>query len=147
MIIDQALRAEKPQPGIPVDLATRDDVIRKALLQMRQHIETPLTVDEIARRVGVSRRSLERRFDGTLGKPPSDCYLSMRLEQAALLLGRTDQTVAAIAAATGFCDSSHFARLFRQHRGITPAKARLAPGEHRPEPAPAPITPMRPHRL
>jgi transcriptional regulator GlxA family with amidase domain len=127
MIIDQALGAEKPQPGIPVDLATTDDVLKKALLQMRQNIETPLTVDEVARRVSLSRRSLERRFEKTLGKSPSDCYLSMRLEQAALLLSRTDQTVAAIATSTGFCDTSHFARIFRQHRGMTPAQARHAP--------------------
>ena len=124
MIIDEALRAEKPQPGIPLVFATTDDVIKKGLLQMRQNIETPLTISEVARRVGVSRRSLERRFEKTLGKSPSDCYLSMRLDQAALLLNRTDQTVAAIAASTGFCDTSHFARAFRQHRGMTPAKAR-----------------------
>ena len=124
MIIDEALRAEKPQPGIPLVFATTDDVIKKGLLQMRQNIETPLTISEVARRVGISRRSLERRFEKTLGKSPSDCYLSMRLDQAALLLNRTDQTVAAIAASTGFCDTSHFARAFRQHRGMTPAKAR-----------------------
>lgn len=128
MIIDEALRAEKPQPGIPVDLATTDDVVKKALLQMRQHLETPLAVDEVARRVGVSRRSLERRFEKTLGKSPSDAYLAMRLEQAVLLLSRTDQTVAAVAASTGFCDASHFARVFRRHRGMTPAKARRGPG-------------------
>ena len=129
MIIDEALRAEKPQPGIPLVFATTDDVIKKGLLQMRQNIETPLTIGEVARRVGVGRRSLERRFEKTLGKSPSDCYLSMRLDQAALLLNRTDQTVAAIAASTGFCDTSHFARAFRQHRGMTPAKARHGPRE------------------
>jgi transcriptional regulator GlxA family with amidase domain len=128
MIIDEALRAEKPQPGTPVDLATTDDLIRKVLLQMRQNLETPLTVDEVASRVGISRRSLERRFERALGKSPGDCYLAMRLEQAALLLSRTNQTVAAIAASTGFCDSSHFARVFRRQRGITPAAARRAPG-------------------
>jgi transcriptional regulator GlxA family with amidase domain len=138
MIIDEALRAEKPQPGIPLDLATTDDVVKKALLQMRQNIETPLTIDEVSRRVGVSRRSLERRFEKSLGKSPGDCYLSMRLEQAAFLLSRTDQTVAAIAASTGFCDTSHFARVFRRQRGITPAKARHAPRgvERRAEPDP-----------
>jgi transcriptional regulator GlxA family with amidase domain len=127
MIIDGALRAEKPQPGIPVDFATTDDLVKKALLQMRENIETPLTVDEVARRVGVSRRSLERRFGKVLGKSPSDCYQSMRLEQATLLLTRTELTVAAIAVSTGFCDASHFARVFRRRRGMTPAKARRAP--------------------
>jgi AraC-like DNA-binding protein len=51
----------------------------------------------------------------------------MRLDQAALLLNRSDQTITAIAASTGFCDTSHFARVFRQHQGTTPARARQAP--------------------
>ena len=62
MIIDEALRAEEPQPGIPLGLSTTDDVVRKGLLQMRQNVETPLTISEVARRVGVSRRGLERRI-------------------------------------------------------------------------------------
>ncbi|MEH3118885.1 MAG: GlxA family transcriptional regulator [Methylorubrum populi] len=124
MIIDEGARADKAQPGIPLDLVSGDDAIKRALLHMRQNIETPLTVAEIARRVGIARRSLERRFERLLGRSPSDCYVAMRLDQADLLLKNTDRTVAAIAAATGFCDTSHFTRTYRQHRGSVPSRDR-----------------------
>ena len=124
MIIDEALRGEKSQPGVAIGLPTTDDVARRALLQMHQHLEAPLSIDEVARRLGVGRRSLERHFDKAFGRSPGDCYLAMRLEQADMLLRKTSQSIAAIAAATGFCDSSHLTRTFSRHRGATPARVR-----------------------
>lgn len=127
MIIDDALRAEKPQPGIPLDLTTDDAMVRRALLIMQQHIDTPLPVAELARRLGVSRRRLERHFQRTIGMAPTLACKIMRLEYAEFLLRHTPQSVTEIATSTGFCDSSHFIRAFRERRGMTPAAFR-SPG-------------------
>jgi transcriptional regulator GlxA family with amidase domain len=124
MIIDDALRAEKPQPGVPLDLATDDPLVKRALLLMQQTIDTPLSVAETARRLGVSRRRLERHFQQAVGMAPTLSYKIMRLEHAEFLLRQSNQSVTEIAAATGFCDSSHFVRAFRQKCGITPAMFR-----------------------
>lgn len=124
MIIDEGAQADKAQPGIPLDLVSTDDTIKRALHHMRQNIEMPLTIAEIGQRIGLARRSLERRFARLVGRSPSACYVAMRLDQAELLLSRTDRTVADIATATGFCDTSHFARTYRQHRGALPARPR-----------------------
>ena len=130
MIMDGGVRAEKAQPGIPLDLVSNDDAVNRSLLHMRQTIEAPLTIEEIARRVGIARRSLERRFERSLGRSPSHCYVAMRLAQADLLLRSTDQTITAIATSTGFCDTSHFTRTYRQHRGTGPNRARRdSPGK------------------
>lgn len=120
MIFEAGAEADKPQPGIPIELVSSDDAIKRSLLQMRQNLEMPLTIDEIARRIGIARRNLERRFGKHLRKSPKDCYVSMRLDQADLLLRSTDQTIAAIATSTGFCDASHFSRTYRKHRGRAP---------------------------
>lgn len=127
MIIDDALRAEKPQPGIPLDLTTDDAMVRRALLLMQQHIDTPLPVAELARRLDVSRRRLERHFQRTIGMAPTLACKIMRLEYAEFLLRHTPQSVTEIATSTGFCDSSHFIRAFRERRGMTPAAFR-SPG-------------------
>ena len=37
-----------------------------------------------------------------------------------------DASLSTIAAAAGFCDQSHFTRLFKQYMGLTPAEYRLA---------------------
>ena len=124
MMIDEVLGAEKAQPGIPVDLGTKDEEVRKALLQMRQNLDDPLTIEAIADRLGLSRRSLERRFQTRLNRSPATCYLSMRLDQADLLLKTTNQSIATVAAATGFSDSSHLVRAFKDYRGMTPGTAR-----------------------
>jgi transcriptional regulator GlxA family with amidase domain len=124
MIIDEAERAETPQPGIPLDLHTDDPVVKKALLLMQQNIDTPCSVVEIARRLGVSRRLIERRFQASLGMAPTLAYKIMRLEYAEFLLRHTQHTVTEIATSTGFCDSSHFIRAFRERRSMTPVAFR-----------------------
>lgn len=126
MIIDDALRAEKPQPGIPLDLTTDDALVKKALLLMQQHIDAPLSAAEIARRMGASQRQLERRFQSSIGMAPTLAYKIMRLEYAEFLLRHTEQSVTEIATSTGFCDLSHFIRSFRERLGMTPAAFREA---------------------
>ncbi len=121
MIIDDALRAEKPQPGIPIDLTTTDGIVKKALLLMQQNIDAPLSIAELARRLGVARRQLERHTHSALGMTPAEAYKIIRLEHAEFLLSSTDQSVTDIAAAAGFCDSSHFVRAFKERRGLTPS--------------------------
>lgn len=120
MIIDDALRAEKPQPGMPIDLKTGNSLVKKALLLMQQTIDTPLSVAETARRLGVSRRQLERQFQQEVGMAPTLACKIIRLEHAEFLLRSTSQSVTEIANATGFCDSSHFIRAFRERRSVTP---------------------------
>ena len=120
MIIDDAERAETPQPGIPLDLHTDDPMVKKALLLMQQNIDTPIAIDELSRRLGASRRQLERHFQRTIGMAPTLAYKIMRLEYAEFLLRHTQHSVTEIATSTGFCDSSHFIRAFRERRSMTP---------------------------
>ena len=127
MIIDDALRPEKPQPGIPLDLKTPDPMVRRALLLMQQRIATPLSVTELARQMGNSTRQLERHFRSALDTSPQAAFLDIRLSFARHLLEATDKSIAAIAVECGFCDSSHLSRMFRRRFGGTPHAIRTAP--------------------
>lgn len=51
MIIDEALKAEKSQPGIPLELTTTDELVRRALLLMQQSMDAPQPVSVIATRM------------------------------------------------------------------------------------------------
>lgn len=126
MIIDDALRAEKAQPGLPLELTTDDEIVRKALLLMQQNIDVPLSASAIARRLGANRRQLERHFQRALGMAPTLAYKILRLDHAELLLRSTGHSVTEIATSTGFCDSSHFVRAFKARRGVTPSAFRQA---------------------
>ena len=126
MIIDEAMTAERPQPGLPLELVARDDLVRRALLTMQQTLDTPLTVTNLAERLGVSRRKLERHFTEALRLTPMEAGKKIRLAQARLLLERGDRSVTQIAVETGFCDASHLIRVFRAAEGTTPEAWRNA---------------------
>lgn len=129
MIIDNAMQPEKPQPGIPLELTTEDTMVRRALLLMQQRIDTPLSVTEIARQMGNSKRQLERHFRSALDTSPQAAFLSIRLAFARHLLEATDKSISTIAVECGFCDSSHLSRMFRQRYDRTPSEMRNVVGE------------------
>lgn len=128
MIIDEALQADKPQPGITMNFKTRDPMVLRALLMMQQNIEQPFTVTEIARRIGHSKRQLERHFQAALGTSPQAAFLEMRLSLAHHLVTGGERSIAQIALECGFCDSSHLSRMFRRRYGQTPQALRQSGG-------------------
>ncbi|MEQ8391879.1 MAG: GlxA family transcriptional regulator [Thalassospira sp.] len=124
MIIDDALQAEKPQPGIPLDLKTQDPIVQRALLIMQQNIDMPVSVQEIARRMGNSKRQIERHFRLSLDTSPQAAFLTIRLDLAHHLIATGQKSIAQIAVDCGFCDSSHLSRMFRRRYGCTPQALR-----------------------
>ena len=126
MIIDDALGAEQPQPGLTMDIRTRDPVVLRALLLMQQNIDAPLSVEAVARRAGQSRRQLERHFRAALDLSPQAAFLRLRLSVARHLIETTDKSIAQVAVDCGFCDSSHLSRMFRRVHGTTPNALRTA---------------------
>jgi len=120
MIIDEAMAAEEPQPGMPLALATDDALVRRALLVMQQSIDAPLSIGRVVARLGVSRRKLERHFRDALGMTPLEADRLIRVEQAKHLLVTTKRSATQIATDTGFCDLPHLIRVFRAAEGMTP---------------------------
>ena len=126
MIIDEAMAAEEPQPGMPLALATGDALVQKALLVMQQSIDAPLSIARVVARLEVSRRKLERHFREALGLTPLQADRLIRIEQAKRLLKTTARSATQIATDTGFCDLPHLIRVFRAQEGTTPDAFRQA---------------------
>src|SRR3546814_6761090 len=87
---------------------------------MWQNIEEPLTIDELAACVKISKRQLERRFCSFLGATPTCYYLELRLTRARQLIQQTNRSVTEIVVATEFVSSPHFPRRFRDFFGVLP---------------------------
>ncbi|MCC4115811.1 GlxA family transcriptional regulator [Aromatoleum toluclasticum] len=98
--------------------------LNEALLVMEANLEEPLSSDEIAECVGISRRQLERLFKQNLDILPSRYYQELRLERARQLIVRTQQSIVQIGLSCGFSSGSHFATAYRAHFGITPREDR-----------------------
>lgn len=96
----------------------------RAIELMEQHLEDPLSAEQLAAMAGVSRRQLERLFLAHLKQTPTHFYLGLRLERARELLHETELEVQAIALACGFPTSSYFARSYRSRFGLTPSSER-----------------------
>ena len=120
MIIDEAMAAEEPQPGMPLALVTDDALVRRALLVMQQSIDAPLSIGRVVAQLGVSRRKLERHFRDALGMTPLEADRLIRVEQAKHLLTTTKRSATQIANETGFCDLPHMIKVFRVAEGTTP---------------------------
>ena len=86
---------------------------------LRGHFDQDITVDALAREVGLSRVHLTRAFARQFGVPPHIYLNAVRIEraQAGMLAG---QSLAEVAAACGFADQSHFSRRFKGSVGLTP---------------------------
>jgi transcriptional regulator GlxA family with amidase domain len=137
MIIDEAMAAEEPQPGMPLALATDDALVRRALLVMQQSIDAPLAIGRVVARLGVGRRKLERHFREALGMTPLEADRLIRVEQAKHLLATTRRSATQIATDTGFCDLPHLIRVFRAAEGMTPEAFRRSRAERAATASPA----------
>ena len=130
MLHHAARPATEPQR---LSLRERTGVVNPGLLAaiagMEAAIETPASVEVIARGAGLSPRQLERLFRDQLGIRPSRYYLALRLERARHLLRHTAAPVLQIAVATGFTSAAHFAKCYRAQFGAPPSAERL--GERR----------------
>ncbi|MEP9403691.1 GlxA family transcriptional regulator [Sphingomonas sp. VNH70] len=127
MIIDEALGGEKAQPGTMLDYRTDDPIVLRALMITQQNIDMPLSVADIAERMGKSKRQLERRFKTALGVSPQVAFMDIRLSLAKHILQTTDKSITTIAVECGFCDSSHMSRMFRRRFGRSPLEVRTLP--------------------
>lgn len=124
-IYDQKQLAEEPQSIVSVGrLATIDPELARAIHCMQAHMDAPLPTAAIARRVGLSVRTLQVRFRARLGVSPYEYYLDLRLAAARRMLQQTSNSAAEVAIAHGFGSGSAFARAFRQRYGVSPGAAR-----------------------
>jgi AraC family transcriptional activator FtrA len=93
----------------------------KTLLEwMRENLDKPLSVPDLAARLHVSSRTLTRRFSAATGMTPHQWLIRERLLMVQCLLERTDESVDRIARRCGFPSAATMRHLFRRELGTTP---------------------------
>jgi transcriptional regulator GlxA family with amidase domain len=91
---------------------------------MEANLEEPMSLDELAQHVGLSRRQLERLFQKHLRCVPTRYYLELRLARARQLLLQTSMSIVDVAFACGFVSAPHFSKCYRDFYGIPPRDER-----------------------
>ncbi|MFI8192106.1 helix-turn-helix domain-containing protein [Streptomyces sp. NPDC085946] len=85
-----------------------------------QRLDRPLTVEDLARQARMSSRNLGRHFRSVTGTTPLQWLLTQRIRRAQELLETTDDTVDAIATATGMGTATTLRRHFHRTVGVPP---------------------------
>lgn len=80
--------------------------------------------ETIARKMAVSRTTLNRLFQKKIGRSPGQYLLEYRLQQSEKLL-QMGMTVKQTALSCGFEDPFYYSRVFRKHYGMPPSDYRL----------------------
>jgi transcriptional regulator GlxA family with amidase domain len=108
-------RANPPKPGRTAEAA---------MALMLQNIEAPITIEQIATGLRVSRKRLEQLCQKRYGIGPQRLYLAVRLREARRLVEDTRLSVAEIAIRCGYLDSSAMTRAFGKEFGRSPRTLR-----------------------
>lgn len=98
-----------------------------AIREIEAHLDEPLTRKDLADRIGLSTRQLERLFRVYLAQTPTRYYLEARLRHARQLLSQTSLSILEVALASGFASASHFAKSYRALFGHPPRQERALP--------------------
>ena len=124
-IVDR-IRDDNDRQYVP--LRAQVGVAHKSLISvaelMEANIETPLSLEAIARQSGISRRQIERLFRQHVNCVPKRYYLEMRLKRARELLLQTAMPIMAISTACGFQSPPHFSKCYRSLFGHPPIAER-----------------------
>jgi AraC-like DNA-binding protein len=102
----------------------RDRFVGRALVLMHAEPAHAWTVDELARKVGLSRSALAQRFTDYLGQPPMQYLASWRLRIASNLLREEGESIALVAERVGYESEAAFNRAFKREFGTPPASWR-----------------------
>ncbi|RTR03853.1 GlxA family transcriptional regulator [Halomonas nitroreducens] len=127
MFIYDRVRNEQDQQRVPLKhvLGTTQPRLLEIVALMEANLEEPISLDELADYVNVSRRQLERLFQKNLHCSPSRYYLKLRLTRARQLLKQTPMSIIEVASACGFVSTPHFSKCYREYFGIPPRDERL----------------------
>ncbi len=105
--------------------------IVKAMDYIQNNYFEKFTLEELAKIANMSRSTFLRQFNLLCSCTPQQYLTRIRIAKAQKLLDDSDRTISNIAQDCGFFDSSHFDRIFRQEKGISPSAYRQ---NRRPQP-------------
>lgn len=96
--------------------------IRQALELMRASISAPMSLDNIAKKAGLSVRNLNRLFIKETGLQPRQWLINFRVDRAQNLLKKPGATVTEVALEVGYNSLSQFISAFRSRTGQLPSE-------------------------
>lgn len=112
-----------PTPS-KIEITSLDEqLIEKAVKYVEDNISrSDLSVEELAREMGMSRVHLYKKISALTGKSPIEFIRLLRLKRATQYLAESQLTIAEIAYRLGFNNPKYFSKYFKEEFGILPSE-------------------------
>lgn len=124
MVTDIGRTSQAPYVVLQFLKDHHDDQIRSVQEWIENNFDQNFTYDHLARTIGMSRRTLERRFKNATGETPLTYQQSIRVEAAKRLLETGLRSFDEITYQVGYEDSSTFRKIFSKQTGLVPTEYR-----------------------
>lgn len=132
-LLDKMMAGEKmgPQTVVvsPIRVITRqstdivaveDKIVSQALHFIHQNGKKLIQVEDVIKALNVSKSSLHERFMKELGRSVHDEIKRVRINLVSQMLLDSDLPISEIAQSLGYENTDHFARYFKQRKGVAP---------------------------
>ncbi len=122
---DAPNRTTIPPVGVVTRMSTditavKDEMVSHAITFIKRKATEGIAVEDVAAYTGLSRRSLQMRFQQALGVTIADEIRRCRIDTAKELLRTTDWPIARVASEAGYSSSARLANTFRRELNETP---------------------------
>jgi AraC-like DNA-binding protein len=126
LLIDAADAAQPAAHAARPVRSLLDFRVRKAIELMRGNVSGRISLDQVARSVGLSRPHFFALFKEQMGITPNVFWNMLRMAEALRHVETGDESLTAVACSLGFTTQGNFTRFFRDHAGVPPTLYREA---------------------
>ena len=102
----------------------KDFYIQEAITYMEQHYQREITVEDLAGVCKLNRSYFSKLFKDSMGCPPQEFLIRLRLSRAAELMKSTTSSIGDISVMCGYPNQLHFSRAFKKRYGVSPREWR-----------------------
>ncbi|MCK1275952.1 MULTISPECIES: GlxA family transcriptional regulator [unclassified Bradyrhizobium] len=120
LVMNQRRMGGQKQHSALLDMTPKSDRIELVLAHIRQNLQNPLTIEELAAVANLSPRQFSRAFLAETGQSPAKAVERLRLEAARFMIEEGRHTVNVVARETGFVDRERMRRAFLRTFGVPP---------------------------
>ena len=107
-----------------LELEPKSDRIQKALTYAKSHLQSELSVEQLAAAANLSLRQFSRAFRAETGQSPAKAVERLRVEAARSMMEQTRHPIEVVARETGFADRERMRRAFLRAFGQPPQTIR-----------------------
>ena len=99
-----------------------DELLNEIVVYIKEHLNTPLTVENICQNYSVSRSTLQSLFKKNLEVAPKQYINECKLSKSKLLIKENKYTLSEVSDILSYTSIHYFSRTFKKRFGITPSE-------------------------